>query len=323
MELSIVTTMYRSAQFLEEFYRRVSEAAANCGSEYEIVLVNDGSPDASLDIARRLMDEDARIRVVDLARNFGHHQAIMTGLAHARGERVFLIDCDLEEEPELLPAFAAEMDATGADVVFGVQAARKGRIIERLGGSVFYRLFNALSDQPIPSNLVTVRLMSRRYVDALLRFDERELFLGGIWAITGFDQRAVTIRKGARKETTYTLRRRIALFVNAITSFSSKPLVLVFWLGSFISIASAVAATVLVMRKLFFGGLLTGWPSLMVSIWLIGGLTIFCLGIIGIYLAKIFVEVKRRPHSIVRHVYERRAVESLPDRTMSVNSHNS
>lgn len=322
MELSIVTTLYRSAQFLAEFYRRTSEAAARVTPDYEILLVNDGSPDDSLAAAVRLVEGDARVRVVDLARNFGHHRAIMTGLAHARGERVFLIDCDLEEEPELLPLFAAEMASTHADVVYGVQAARKGGLLERVSGSVFYRLFNALSDYPVPENLVTVRLMTRRYVEALLRHDERELFLGGIWSITGFEQRPVAVRKGSRAGTSYTLRRRVALFVNAITSFSSKPLVLVFWLGTFISMGALAATLVLVVRKIFFGQLLVGWPSLMVSIWLLGGLTIFCLGIIGIYLAKIFVEVKRRPYTIVRQVYER-IDSSSSIRTISVNSHSS
>lgn len=322
MELSIVTTMYRSAQFLPEFYRRASEAAARLTSDYEILLVNDGSPDECLDVALRLVESDARVRVVDLARNFGHHRAIMTGLAHARGERIFLIDCDLEEEPELLPSFAAEMASTRADVVYGVQGVRKGGLLERVSGSVFYRLFNALSDYPVPANLVTVRLMTRRYVEALLRHDERELFLGGIWSITGFEQHPVAVRKGSRAGTSYTLRRRVALFVNAITSFSSKPLVLVFWLGTFISMGAMAATVVLIVRKVFFGKLLVGWPSLMVSIWLLGGLTIFCLGIIGIYLAKIFVEVKRRPYSIVRQVYER--IDSSPSiRTSSVSSHSS
>ena len=127
MHLSIVATLYRSAPHLEEFHARVCRAAAAASDDYELILVNDGSPDESLDIALRLLAGDARLRIVDLARNFGHHKAMMTGLAHARGELVFLIDSDLEEEPELLPLFVDRMRETHADVVYGVQNSRRGR----------------------------------------------------------------------------------------------------------------------------------------------------------------------------------------------------
>jgi putative glycosyltransferase len=322
MELSVVTTLYRSAPSIAEFYRRISAAARGLTPDYEIILVNDGSPDESLEIARSLVLNDARVRVIDLARNFGHHRAIMIGLSYARGESIFLIDSDLEEEPELLTHFASEMAATRSDVIYGVQASRKGRLVKRIGGSIFYRVFNALSDHPIPPDLITARLMSRRYVQALIGFEERELFIGGVWVIAGFDQRSVRVEKGSRKDTSYTFRKRVSLLVNAITSFSSKPLVLVFWLGTFISIFSGLAAVVLVLRKLFFGKLLLGWASLIVSIWLLAGITIFCVGIIGIYLAKVFLEVKRRPYAIVREVYEQGP--ALPSiRTTSVKSHDS
>jgi len=319
MRLSIVTTLYRSAPFVREFYRRISAAAAAVTGDYEILFVNDGSPDESLDLATEIVAADAHVRVVDLSRNFGHHRAIMTGLGYAQGDRVLLIDCDLEEEPELLERFWREMDAGDADVIYGVQNDRKGRWLERVSGQVFYRLFNALSDYAVPENLVTLRLMTRRYVESLLLHDERELFLGGIWAITGFKQQPVTVVKRSRAGTSYTLRRRISLFVNAITSFSSKPLVLVFYLGTAISLAAACAAAVLVIRKFFFGALMTGWASLIVSIWLLGGITIFCLGIIGIYLAKVFTEIKRRPYSIVREVRGRSSA-AQDVLTMSVNS---
>ena len=155
MRLSVVATLYRSSRTLDAFYARVSSAAAALTGEYELVLVNDGSPDDSLDVALQLLSRDARVRVVDLARNFGHHKAMMTGLAHARGELVFLIDSDLEEEPELLGAFHDTLRASDADVVYGVQATRRGGLFERVSGWVFFKLFNVLSDVPIPVNVVT------------------------------------------------------------------------------------------------------------------------------------------------------------------------
>ena len=306
MDLSVVATLYRSAPYLQEFHARVSRAAAAQAASYEIVLVNDGSPDDALDIARQLVDADPHVRVVDLARNFGHHKAMMTGLSYARGARVFLIDCDLEEDPELLVAFGDRMKESGADVVYGVQAQRRGGMVERVSGWLFFAAFNALSAYELPTNVLTVRLMTRRYVEALVRHQERETIIAGLWVIAGFQQVAVPVAKHARNSTTYSLGRKVSILVNSITSFSDTPLVMVFYLGLTISAVAALAAAYLLVRRLFFGVLLAGWPSLIVSIWLLGGLTLFCLGILGIYLSKIFIETKQRPYTIVRDVYERR-----------------
>jgi putative glycosyltransferase len=146
--------------------------------------------------------------------------------------------------------------------------------------------------------------MTRRYVDALLGFRERELFLAGIFVLTGFEQVPLVVNKEARKGTTYTIRKRFALLVNAVTSFSSRPLIFVFYVGLVISLLAGTAGVFLLVRGFIYGDYMTGWPSLIVSIWLIGGITIFCIGLIGIYLAKVFQEVKDRPLSIVRKVYE-------------------
>src|SRR5215831_7826230 len=304
MDLSIVSTLYCSAPYLESFYQRVRDSATRLEHSFEIILVNDGSPDTSLEIALRLQRQDARIRIIDLSRNFGHHQAMMTGLMHARGEMVFLIDSDLEEDPELLETFAEKFRASGADVVYGVQEKRKGGLFERLSGAIFFKAFNTLSSHPLPRNLITARLMTRKYVDALVRHQERETLIAGLWVLTGFDQVPVTVTKSSTRRSTYSLRKRINHFVNAITSFSSKPLVFIFYLGCIILLLSTVAAVDLIVRKLLFGTLLAGWASLMVSIWLLGGLTIFCLGVIGIYLSKVFIEVKQRPYTVIKQIYE-------------------
>jgi putative glycosyltransferase len=304
MDLSIVTTMYCSEPHLEEFYQRVSAVAQQVVQDYEILFVNDGSPDQSLDIAIALYEHDPRVRIVDLSRNFGHHKAIMTGLSFTRGKRVFLIDCDLEEEPELLLAFWAEMTSTGSDMVYGVQDTRKGGWFERASGNLFYTLFNWLSNYPVPRNVVTARLMTQRYVISLVEHKDREIFLLGLWTITGYKQMPLMIHKHSKGNSTYDLRRKMAVFVNSVTSFSSKPLIFVFYLGLAISFLAAAAVAYLVIQRIFFGVFLTGWPSLIVSVWLLGGLTIFCLGIIGIYLSKIFGETKQRPYTVVRERYE-------------------
>ena len=301
--LSIVTSMYQSAAFLDEFHERCSTAASRLGGSYEIVFVNDGSPDDSLAIALGLQRRDSHVRVVDLSRNFGHHKALMTGLAHARGERIFLLDCDLEEDPAWLITFDEMLRTTGADVVYGVQSQRKGDWFERLSGQVVFKVLNQMLEHQIPVNVVTARLMTARYVRALLEHQESELFLAGLLAATGFDQRLVLVKKGSRPGTSYTLRRRISGLVNAITSFSNRPLVYIFQAGISVMLLSIVAGVVLVYKHLTSGIGVPGWASIMVSIWFLGGLTIFCVGVIGVYLAKIFVEIKHRPRTIVRAEY--------------------
>jgi putative glycosyltransferase len=306
MELSIITTLYNSAGFLPEFYTRASAAARQLTSDYELIFVNDGSPDESLEVALTFFESDEHVRVIDLSRNFGHHKAMMTGLEHSQGDLVLLIDCDLEEDPELLERLHAELLASRADMVYGVQLARKGSLFERASGAIYYSVVNSLSSPPLPRNLITLRLMTRRYVAALLRHREREVNIAGLWAITGFRQQPLTVVKHWRRSSSYNLPRKLSVLVDSITSFSNRPLVFIFYLGCFISAAAGLAAAYLIVRRLFFGVLLDGWPSLIVSVWLLGGITIFCLGIIGIYLSKIFVETKQRPYTIVRQCYERR-----------------
>ena len=268
--------------------------------------VNDGSPDNSLELAVGLSDLDPHLVVVDLSRNFGHHKAMMTGLAHARGEQVFLIDIDLEEEPECVLGFAREMSAQQCDVVFGVQLQRKGKGFERWSGQWFWRIFNFLTGLKLPENVVTARLMSRRYVDALVAHREREVFMAGLWHVTGFRQVAQTIQKHSRGETTYTLRRKLSLLVNSITSFSNAPLVAIFYMGLLISCAAMVYIAYLVIHWVFFSKFLSGWTSVMASIWLLGGLIMSSIGVVGIYLSKIFSETKQRPYTIVRQIFGHR-----------------
>jgi putative glycosyltransferase len=304
MKLSIVATLYEAAPDINEFHKRASASAKRMvGDEHEIVLVNDGSPDNTLDIAIRLTEQDSHVVVVDLSRNFGHHKAMMTGLAHAKGERIFLIDSDLEEEPEWLEAFAQRMNQECCDVVYGVQERRKGNWFERWSGPWFYRFFKALTGLALPENVVTARLMVRRYVDALLCHQEREVFMAGLWHITGFDQRPQVIKKHQSSETTYTLRRKMSLLVNSVTSFSNAPLVSIFYIGVAISLSAIAYTSYLVIHWLFLATPLSGWTSVMASIWLLGGMVISFIGVVGIYLSKVFSETKQRPYTIVRQIY--------------------
>lgn len=303
VELSIVTTLYRSAETVEEFCRRSIEAAEKVAPDFEIIMVDDGSPDDSLEIARRLANRDSRIRVVELSRNFGHHKAMMTGLEYARGKLVFLIDSDLEEPPELLPMFHETLEAKDVDVVYGYQSARKGGLFERISGGISYWLLNLLIPYPIPRNHVTVRLMTRDYVRSLLLHREQQTIIGGLWVITGYRQFGIPVEKLSLSPTTYSIWRRWLVLIDGITSFSETPLVAIFYLGLAISTLSASVGVLLILRR-FSGAVLPGWASVMISVWFLGGLIIFSVGTIGIYISKIFIETKNRPYTIVRTVHE-------------------
>ena len=307
MKLSVVATLYQSAPYINEFYERACAVAQKLTNDgYEIIFVNDGSKDDSLDLAIRLSKRDSHVIVVDLSRNFGHHKAIMTGLAHSRGEKVFLIDSDLEESPEWLLNFNDQMtEDSYTDVVFGIQETRKGGLFERYTGKLFWMLINRLSGLSLPANIVTARLMSRRYVDALLLHKEREVFLAGLWQITGFKQKQVTVQKHNKNSTTYTFGRKLSLLVNSVTSFSVLPLVAIFYIGFIIFSFACCYTAYLVFNWLFFSYIVAGWTSLMVSVWLLGGLILSSLGIIGLYLSKVYSESKRRPYTIVRDIYGR------------------
>ncbi len=306
-ELSIVTTLYRSAPFIREFHDRMTTVARAITDDYEIVYTDDGSPDDVLDIALELLERDDHVRVVELSRNFGHHKAFVAGLSEARGRRIFAIDVDLEEQPEWLVQFADELDRTDADVVFGIQRRRGGGPFKSLTGTAFYSIFNHMSGTRITPNACTVRLMRRDYVTSLLLLRDQNLFLAGNYAWTGFRQHGVLVDKKRRPTaSTYSIRRMVQHTLNSITSFSSYPLKAICALGLTIAVAAVLVGLVIVVRKLADpAAIALGWPSLMVSVWFLGGIIIFINGLLGIYIAMIFEEAKGRPQFIVRAVYER------------------
>jgi len=290
---------------VEEFYDRMSAAARKITDAYEIILVNDGSPDDALALAVAIHERDPRVKVIDLSRNFGHHKAAMTGLSHAKGDLVFLIDVDLEEEPELLNVFYEVYQKGDADVVYGVQDKRKGGVWERLSGALYWRIYSALSSCKIPANLLMARLMSRRYVKGLVAHRESEVDISGLWQITGFKQVPVKVHKHSLAGSTYTLKRKLELMVRSITGFSNRPLILIAALGVLILTLATVCSLYFLGVRIFIGKAPSGYMSLILSIWFLGGLIIFSLGVVALYLAVIFAETKNRPYTIIRDIYER------------------
>lgn len=302
LELSIVTTMYCSESFLTEFYSRASASAKSITSNYEIIFVDDGSPDKSSEVIYQLHTSDEKVKLVELSRNFGHHQAMLTGLRYAQGKRVFLIDCDLEESPELLIDFWNKMrENSEYDVVYGVQEKRKGGFFESLSGALYYRVLNSMSDIPIPRNFLTVRLMSLRYVHELLKYDERVMQFSFLTELVGFKKTPMPVEKLHKGSSTYGFRKKLSHAIKAITSTSSKPLHWIFNTGLLTTTVSILYITNIIYNSLTNGASVEGWASLIVSLWLIGGLIMMSIGTLGIYLAQIFTEVKKRPLVTVKN----------------------
>jgi putative glycosyltransferase len=323
VKLSIVGTLYQSRESVNEFYNRTMKAAEAITDDVELLLVNDGSPDDALDLALALHRTDSRVVVVDLARNFGHHKAMMTGLAHSTGDLVFLIDTDLEERPEDLALFYRRYALGDCDVVYGVQQTRRGGATERATGALYFSLLNAMSDRPVPRNLVTSRLMTRDYVRALVSHRDREFIMSDLWQVTGFRQHPIVVEKLSLSPSTYSLRKRLALAVKHVTTTSTKLLYLVLYVGLLI-FGLSIGIILYYLGRYFTSGIpVDGYTSLIVSIWFFGGLITLILGILGIYIASILVETKRRPYTIVRRIHRANAAADQAPNVIKVQGHGS
>ena len=320
MKISVVTPLYKSAPYIEELHRRcVAAIAATGADEHEIIFVNDASPDDSLAVAKSVAGRDADVMVLDLSRNFGQHKAIMTGLGYATGDYVIVMDSDLEDEPEWITLFHRELTTRNCDVVYGVNNNLKGGLFYSAARESFYRTLNFLSSVPFPPNVCSARLMSRRYVAALLQFTERELFMAGVWHMAGFTQLPVEVVKHDTSPTTYSFAGRLDVFVNAVTAFSTRPLMIISVFGIGLSFVAFAFTLWVFYNKFVYGSAILGWASVMAAVLSIGGLSLFFNGVMAIYIAKIFIEVKQRPRSIVKELHQSKPVagetRSGPPRT--------
>ena len=308
MKISVVTTLYYSESYIEQFYNRIKKTldALNI-TEYEFVFVNDGSADHSLSIAIELRKMDPVICIVDLARNFGHHRAALEGLRHSTGDLVYFSDCDLEEDPELIETFYKEWqkyhDTEEVDVIYGRQKNREGGFFRRISGRLFYSSLDFLSAERMPRDVSMTRLMTRRFVDNLLRFEEHNFYLDGLFQLTGFRQVSIEIPKTYKGTTRYTFLRRFDLAVEGLLSQSNRLLVVIFVLGLAILTFSVAYVMLLIYQYIVNTTTVDGWTSLMVSMWLLSGLVISSVGIVGLYVSKIFIETKHRPSTIIREIY--------------------
>jgi polyisoprenyl-phosphate glycosyltransferase len=298
--ISVVLPVHNEAGTLPELHRRLTGALERLGP-YEIVLVDDGSTDDSWVHLMELAKNDAHVELLRLSRNFGHQAALTAGLDAARGEAVIVMDADLQDPPEAIPALVAKWQE-GFDVVYGVRTAREGETRFKLWtAAAFYRALRSISHVDIPADAGDFRLLSRRAVDALALMPERARFLRGMTSWVGFRQVAVEYEREARYagKTNYSRRRMITLALDAITSFSTAPIRVVTSLGFVLVLFCVGVLAWTVYVKLFTDTAVAGWTSLLAVVLLLGGMQFVALGVIGQYVARIFEEAKQRPLYLV------------------------
>ncbi len=312
--LSVVSPCYNEEECLPEFHRRVSEACgAAVGAGYEVVLVDDGSVDSTREIIHALSQADPRVIGVHLMRNHGHQLAATAGLSVARGERILLIDADLQDPPELIGRMMELMDR-GADVVYGKRAAREGESwFKRTSAAAFYRLLSRVANVPIPEDTGDFRLMHRRVVDALLAMPERERFIRGMVSWIGGKQTPVVFTRDPRRagKTKYTLAKMLRFAADAVTSFSIAPLRCAVWLGLIVAGVASVLLAYTIWSWMS-GAVVVGWSSTMTAIALFSGVQLLVLGIIGEYLGRLVQESKGRPLFLVDSISAGGSSRPLP-----------
>jgi dolichol-phosphate mannosyltransferase len=276
--------------------------SASSGVDFELICVDDGSRDRTLEILRRLSLTNPHLRVVALSRNFGHQIAVTAGIEHARGDAVVLIDADLQDPPEVILEMLDRWRA-GADVAYGVRLDREGESSFKLWtAKVFYRLINQLSDIAIPLDTGDFRLMSRRAVDALVSMPERDRFVRGMVAWVGFRQEPVYYHRAPRSagKTKYTLNKMVQFATNGILSFSQAPLRVAAYMGFGASILALAGIIYALILRLFTDVWVTGWTLLFIAMLFLGGVQLLFLGVIGEYVGRIYGEVKHRPLYLVK-----------------------
>lgn len=296
--LSVVAPMYEEEDTVDPFTERVAAALGDLN--YELILVNDGSKDGTRDAMARAVERDPRVKVVSLARNFGHQPALTAGLEHARGDAIVMLDGDLQDPPEVIPAML-EKWREGVDVVYAVREQRLGEsAFKRVTAKGFYKTFRRLTGLDLAVESGDFRLMDRRALNALLAMPERNRFLRGMTVWIGFTQTAVPFVRQERHAgvTKYPLRKMLRFSFDAITSFSSTPLQWATVLGFFFSIAAFLAIPLTVVAR-YANIFERGVPTTIIIVLLLGGIQLITLGIIGEYIGRIYDEVKKRPLYVV------------------------
>lgn len=303
MYLSVVSPVYRAENLVVELVARINRSVGLVTDEYEIILVDDGSPDGSWATIEGICAEHPRVKGIKLSRNFGQHYAITAGLAAARGAWVVVMDCDLQDKPEEIPGLLAKA-LEGNDLVLARRSVRMDSWLKRISSRVFYSLFSYLTDSTQDPSIANFGIYHQRVIQAILSMGDQIRFFPTMSQWVGFKRATVDVEHAARPEggSSYTWSKMLDLAFNNIIAFSDKPLRLTVRLGLFISAAAFIMGGYFLIKYLRGEILVLGYASLILSIWFFSGLAIFILGVLGLYLGKVFEKVKSRPVYIVDKV---------------------
>lgn len=310
--LSVIVPAFNEEEVLPTFHRRLVAALELLPFFCEIVYINDGSKDGTLEILRGILDEHDNVAVVHLSRNFGKEIALTAGLDHASGDAVVVIDADLQDPPELIPNLVQIFKESDADVIYAQRAARRGETaMKRLTAHLFYAFMKRISSIEMPVDTGDFRLMSRRAVAALLQLREHHRFMKGLYAWIGFRQIAYRYERDPRfaGESKFSYWRLWNFSLEGLTSFTIAPLKIATYIGIIAAGCAAIYGTTMIIGTLIWGNPVPGYPSLLVVTLLLGGLQLMTLGIIGEYLGRVFNEAKQRPLYLVQEYWPRRDVK--------------
>lgn len=302
-DISIVIPVYRAQGCLQELYRRTKASLKEVTSDFEIIFVEDCGGDGSWGIITELAYRDEKVKGIQLSRNFGQHYAITAGLDYCVGDWVVVMDCDLQDPPEAIPQLYRKAKE-GYEVVLAKRVQRKDCIVKCISSWLFYKFFSFLADTQYDWRIGNFRIMSRKVVVNFSHMRENLRFFSGLVDWMGFPTASIEIEHAPRFEgkTSYTLKKLLFLARDAIIAYSDKPLRLTISLGFLMAFCSFIIGCYYLLHVLRYGSPIIGWASLIVSLYFIGGVIIFILGIIGIYLSKTFEEAKKRPLYLIREV---------------------
>lgn len=311
-KISVVVPVYNEEAVLPELRRRLTSTLEKANGNFEVLFINDGSTDGTPALIDRMHEEDPRFVCVHFSRNFGHQAAVTAGLHYARGDVTCVMDADLQDPPEVLLTLFAEWEQ-GNDAVYAVRRDRKEHKIKVGLYKLFYRILSGLASIPIPLDAGDFCLLSRAVRDEINRLPEKERFVRGLRAWVGFKQVGVDYDRASRSagQSKYSLVGLIRLAINGIVSFSDKPLIYLTVFGLVISTFAFLYGAYLVVVRLLFSNIITGYASLMSGLLFLSGVQLMAMGIVGLYISKIFQEVKGRPTYVVRAL---NGIQGGPDR---------
>ena len=300
MRLSVVLPVYNEADLLAALYERLTAALTPLACDYELLFVNDGSTDPSLQTLKTFHQQDFRVKVINFSRNFGHQIALSAGLHYAQADAVILMDADLQDPPEMLPALLKTFQE-GWDVVYAVRRTRREHLFKQIAYGMFYRFLAAISKPSLPLDAGDFSILSRRAVDQINRMPERTRFLRGLRSWIGLKQTALFYDRDKRLsgKPRYTFPKLVLLALNGVVTFSHLPLRLASFMGFVCASLSVLGIIVFVSLRVFTTLFIPGWTSIIITTLFIGSIQLIAIGILGEYIARIYEEVKQRPLFVV------------------------